>query len=260
MSNFFKKKKVSGEVAVAADPYKEVREGLNKYLTDNIGKSAPKYTGEMVAPMTGQEDRSLQTLDAYANRTPASTSTAARQQAEDTLSGKYSDPTKSPVYQAMKAESMRNLDDTMESIADTKAGGGHFWTGARLGEQKDAAVDTTNQLNTVMGQLAENERNRQTGMVSVADILGEREETAPLQTTAALQQYGSLPRIIQQAIDDAAYNEHLTKDYEFPMQIAQIAAGVQQAPLYSQVGYAPSMFQKSMEGIMSGKGIYPAFY
>ena len=248
MSGLFKNKKQTSEVSVAADPYKEVRESLNTWLQSNIGKSGPDYSGERVAPMTGQEQQSLDYLDQYANRSTPATTEAARKMATDTLAGNY-DPTKSPVYQAVKAESARNLTETQKGIKSDAAGGGRYWTGARLNEQQEAATSNALNLNTILAQATEAERDRQLGMVPVAGALGEQESQEDLQTSAALQQYGQLPRVLQQALDDASYQEFLTSQYDYPLNIAQIAGGVQQAPTYSQVGYAPSIFSKIMEGL-----------
>lgn len=245
MSGMFKQKKTSTEVSSAADPYGDVREGLNKYITSNINKPGPSYTGETVAPMSDQEKQSLKSLDEYANRGTSESTSAARSMAVNTLKGDY-DPTKSPAYQAVKAEAMRNLGEQQNAIKDAAAGGGRYYSGARLQQQREAGTDVVNNLNTVLGAAAEAERNRQTSMVPVAAALGESQENQPLNTTAALQQYGQLPRVIQQAQDDAALNEFLRTVYDYPMSVAQLASGVQQPPLYSQVGYKPSTFQQIM--------------
>ena len=213
----------------------------------------------MIAHMSKQEEQSLGALDQYANRDKSPYTQAAGNMALKTLEGEF-DPTTSPMYQAVKAESMRNLKDTQAGINDQAAGGGHYWTGSRLKENREAATDVANNLDLVMAQAIEQERDRQNAMVPVAQQLGAYEEADPLRTVEALQSYGDLPRVIDQALNDAMYQEFLRTDYEAPMNVAQIAAGVQQAPLYSQVGYAPSRFQRAMQGVMSGQGIYPAFF
>jgi hypothetical protein len=245
---FKSKEKSSPGVTAAADPYGDVREGLNKYLSDNIGKTGTPYTGETVAPMSSQEEESMKSLDAYKNRTASDSTKAARTMAVNTLEGDY-DPTKSAAYQAVKAEAMRSLGQQQDAIKDASAGGGRYYTGARLQQQREAGTDVVNRLSTIMGEGAEAERNRQVSMVPVAAALGESEELDPLKTTEALQTYGSLPRVIQQAQDEADLQEFLRTNYDFPMSIAQIAAGVQQAPLYTQNYMKPSLFSSIMQGL-----------
>lgn len=256
MGDFFKSKKQTPEVAVVADPYKDVREPLNNYLNQNIGKVTP-YQGEQVAPMSSQEQKSLGTLDQYTGGADSSTYNAGKAQIEGTLNGKY-DPTTSPYYQAVKAEAYRNLGDTQKGIADNAAGGGRYWSGARLQEQGRAGTDVANSLNTVMGDLANKERDRQMQMVPQAMSYGQYAEQAPLRQTEALQTYGALPRTINQATDQAAYEEWIRSNFTQPMQVAQLASGVQQAPVYGQVEYSPSGFSQLMSNPMMQAGLTAA--
>jgi hypothetical protein len=166
----------------------------------------------------------------------------------DTLTGDK-DPKKSPVYQAVKAEAMRSLGQEQDYIKDQAAGGGRFYTGARISQQREAASDVVNRLNTILAQEASKERDRQIGLIPTAAALGEQESQEPLNTTMALQTYGALPRVLEQAKDDAALQEFLRTQYDYPLNIAQIAAGVQQAPLYSQKQFLPSTFQQIMSSL-----------
>jgi hypothetical protein len=243
--NFFSSKKETGEVSTLADPYKDVREQLNAWLTGTtgIGKPAEQYKGELVAPLSGQEEESLDWLGEYAKAGPSATRTAATGEISKILGGQY-DPTSSPYYQAVKAEAARNLEKSMADIADVSAGKGRYMTGARVSEQGEASKDIALGLNTVLGQLSEAERQRMFGVLPIAEQYATTEEQAPLRKTAALQEYGALPRAQQQAYDQALYNEWLRSTQEWPLNIAQLAAGVQQAPLYGQVGYSPSTFSQ----------------
>lgn len=251
--NFFKSSKSSPEVSVVADPYKKVRESLVDWLGGQVGKPGKTYPGELVAPMSEPEQKSQAYLEQYASGTPSTTRQLGKQEIESTLSGEY-DPSKSPYYQAVKAEMARNLEDTQKSIADMAAGGGRYWTGARLGEQREAQTDYLSSLNTFLGQLAESERDKKLQVLPQALQYATEEEQEPLRKTAALQEFGALPRTIQQAIDQALYNEYLRTEQDYPLAIAQLAAGVQQAPLYGQVGYSPSMFSQLASPLLSSFG------
>ncbi|HQQ06933.1 MAG TPA: hypothetical protein PLP56_08155 [Candidatus Omnitrophota bacterium] len=243
----------SAGVTIAADPYGETRTKYLDWLNGQIGQNGKTYTGQVVAPLTGQENQSLQTLNQYANRTTPSTFTAAKKQVEDTLGGNF-DPTKSAYYQGVKAEAANNLADTQSNIADQASGKGAFWTGARAKLQSDAATDTGLALNTLLGQLANEERNRQMQAIPYAQSLAETEDNQPLKTTAALQEFGGLERENQNATNQAAYDQWYNSNITYPLQIAQLAAGTQQAPLYAQTGYTPSILQQLISAFSGGFG------
>jgi hypothetical protein len=242
MSFLFESKKTEPEVKEVADPYKDVRNSLTGWLSGQVGKTGPTYTGELVAPMSGYENQSLGWLQDYANSGPSEMRTLAENEVKKTLSGSY-DPTTSSYYQAVKAEAAKNLKDTQKSIADEAAGGGRYWSGARLGKQGDASVDTTNKLNEVIGSLADKERDRMTNSVSIADTLANESEQSSLKKAAALQTYGALPRTLSQAYDDATLNQWTKANYDYPLAIGNMAAGQlgNMSPVYGQVGYQPSV-------------------
>jgi len=255
MSGLFDSKKTTPEVSIVADPYGDVRNKLTKWLSEKIGQPGEQYTGELVAPSTAQEKQSLTSLDQYANRTTPETTTMARNELTKTLGGEY-DPASSPYYQAVKAEAARNLADTQRNISSNAAGGGRYWSGARLGQQGEAATDVNNALNTLMGQLAETERARRLQAVPLAQQMGMEEQEEPLKTATALQGLGGLERTLAQAQNDAAYNEWLRSTQEYPLNIAQLAAGVQQAPLYGEVTESPSTFMKMLGEVSPIAGSY----
>lgn len=248
--SFFSSKKETAEVSPIADPYKDVREKLVSWLSGptGIGQPAEQYKGELVAPASKQEEESLDWLSKYTAGGPSATRTAATTEIGKILGGQY-DPTTSPYYQAVKAEAARNLEKSMADIADVAASKGRYMTGARVGEQAEASRDIALGLNTVLGQLAEQERQRMFGVLPIAGEFATAEEQEPLRKTAALQEFGALPRSIQQAYDQAIYNEWLRSTQEWPLNIAQLAAGVQQAPLYGQVGYTPSTFSQMLPSL-----------
>ena len=243
MSGLFKSKKTTPEVAEVADPYGSVRDPLLKWLSGQIGKPAETYKGEFVAPASEQEKQSLDFLKQYTTQGTPEGINLAKEEYRKTLQGEY-DPTTSPYYQAVKAESARNLEDTLGGIKSAAAGGGRYWTGARLGEEREARTDVGNALNTLLGGMAETERARRLQAAPMAAQLGQQEQQLPLQQATALQTLGALPRTLEQAQNQALYNEWLRSTQEYPLNIAQLAAGVQQPPMYGQVGYQPSIFDK----------------
>jgi len=246
MGGLFKQKKTTPEVATVADPYGGVRSGLTSWLESQIGKPAEQYKGEMVSGMSPYEKESLKWLTSYGSQVPSVLRTTASSEIQKSLTGGY-DPTTSPYYQAVKAEAARNLQDVQKGVADEAAGGGRYWTGARLKVQGEEAGKTANYLNQLLAQQAENERQRQISVLPYAQSFAEAEEQAPLQKATAMQTLGALPRTISDAQNQAIYQEWLRATQQYPMQVAQMASGVQQAPVYGQVGYQQSPFQQYIQ-------------
>lgn len=246
-------KSETGKVKVAADPYESVRTPLLKWLSGQIGKPGETYQGEMVAPLSEQENKSFDFLRKYGENGYGDTFNQAKGEISKTLNNEY-DPTTSPYYQAVKAQSAVNLQDTQKNIADNAAGGGRYWTGARLGEQSKAARDSELGLNTMLGGMSERERERRLSVIPQALGLADMEQKLPLQQATAYQTLGALPRQVQQALDSAKQNEWLRSQVEYPMQIANLAAGVQTPPTYQQ--QAPSTIQQLLTA--GGQGLATA--
>ncbi len=216
-------------VTQVADTYGKLREPFVNYLTTQIGKPGPTYTGEVTAPMTAQETASLGKVNDYANQGSNSTLDAGKAQIEKTLNGSY-DPSTSPYYQAVKAQSAANLADTNRQIASDAAGGGRFFTGSRIKQQARAANESGMNLDTILGQQAENERNRQISVLPQAMAYGQAEQQLPLQQASALQALGALPRTLQQNTDQAQLDNFYKSQYDYPLSILQMIAGVQAPP------------------------------
>ncbi len=232
-------KKDSG-IQVAADPYKEVREKLNEWLTGSqgIGQTGPQYPGERTAPMSGYEQQSLDFLKQYGQGGFSQPTQQAAGEISKTLTGQY-DPSSSPYYQAMKAASARNLEETQRNIGSAAAGGGRYWGGARLGAQGEAATERNLGMDALLGQLAETERQRRIDILPQAMQMGQYMQEDPLRKATNMQALGALPRNISQAANDAAYQQWMQEQYQYPMDIGQLAAGIQQPPLYAQESKQP---------------------
>lgn len=242
MSDFFSSQQQTPSVSAVADPYASVRQPLTNWLSQNIGQGK-SYQDQLVAPATAQENQSLDTLNQYANRTPAKTYQSGEDTINQKLNGNY-DPSSSPYYQAIKAQASQNLADTNRQIENQTAGGGQYWGGARAQEQQRASTDQANSLNSTLGQLQLQNEQQKTQLTPYALQAGQNDMNAPLQTTAALQQYGSLPRAIQQALDQANYQNWQSANIQQPLSIGQLAAQVQQPPLYAQNSYTASPFSQ----------------
>lgn len=255
MSNFFKSKTKSTDptFTIAADDYGAVREPLIKWLNQKIGKPAEQYPSDkLVADKTPQEEKSVGFVDQYADQGQNKNVSLASQEVQKTLSGNY-DPTSSPYYQAVKAEAARNLEEAQSDIADRAAGTTGYWRGSRVKAQADTARDYALGLNKLLYGMAEDERVRRLQTVPVAQQLGAYEEAAPLRKATALQELGSLDRQINQARNDAIYNEWLRATQEYPLNVATLAANVQQPPDRAQRQFykEPSPYEKYLRPIIS---------
>lgn len=243
MSGLFKSKKQEPEFSTVYDPFSDVRKASGDWLKGQIGQTAKPYTGQLVAPMSGEESKSFDFLRKFTDSPAPESLNMANEELRKTMQGEY-DPTTSPYYQAVKAESSRNLQSTLADIESDAAGGGRYWSGARLGEQREARTDVGNALNTLLGGMAETERGRRFEAIPLAMQLGQYEQGLPLQQATALQSLGSLPRELSQAGNEAAYSEWLRQN-EYPLQIAQLASPyATQQPVMAQTGYAPSLWDK----------------
>jgi len=248
MSSIFKSKTKTPEYGMVADPYKEIREPTIDWLKGQMGKSADQYTGEYVAPTTEQEKESLDYLKKYTEAAPSEGMNLAGEELKKTLTEQY-DPTTSGYYQAVKAESARNLAQSHQQISDQAAGGGRYWSGARLAEQGDASTDSAIAMNKLLYGMQEDERGRRLQAAPLAAQIGQYEEQRPLNKAQALQQFGGLERTLDQARNEAIYNEWLRATQEYPLQIAQLGAGMQKEPYYAAKQADPSTWQKILKGI-----------
>lgn len=236
-------------VTKVADPFEASRNSLQSWLLSQIGKPGPQYQGEKVAPMSDAENKSMDFLNEYGNSNLGSTFGLAKNEISKTLTDQY-DPTTSTYYQAVKAEAERAANKNNELIASNAAGGGRYYSGARLKQQREALTDTTNRLNTTMGELAMRERQNKLNVIPQALQIAQEEQLQPLKKTAAFQQYGALPRELQQLLDNANLIEFYKSNYDYPMAIAGLTNSQALNPLYqqNQVGQFWQLLNSAAEG------------
>lgn len=237
------------KVSTVSDTYGRLREPFVDYLSTQIGKPGPVYTGKTTAPITSQEQASLGKVDQYANTGYGDTFKAGAKQITDTLGGNY-DPSTSPYYQAVKAQAAQNLSDTKRGIASDAAGAGRYFTGSRIKQQARASTESELGLNTILGQLAENERQRQISLVPQALSYGQAEQQLPLQQATALQSLGALPRTLEQNTLNSQLENFYKSQYDYPLNILSLIAGVQ-APPTQTVTPQNSMLQNLTQGGLS---------
>lgn len=249
MSHLFTNKEKVPNYGVVADPYQGMRESTTNWLQSQMGKSAPQYSGEFVAPSTAQEKESLNWLQKYVDQGESQGMKLANEEVRKTMTDQY-DPTKSGYYQAVKAEAAKNLSEVQNNISDMSAGGGRFWSGARLGEQGEAATQAGMDMNKLLYGMQETERGRRLSTAPLAAQLGQYQENVPLAKASALQGLGGLERTLSQARNDAVYNDWLRATQEYPLQIASLGAGLAREPYYAAAQPVQQPWQKALSGIM----------
>ena len=242
-------------VNTVADPYGSLRKPFLESMIGKIDQPGPVYQGKTAAEMTDQEKASLDKVSQYANQMKGSTFNAAKGEIEKTLGGQY-DPATSPYYQAVKAQSAANLEDTKRQIASDAAAKGRYFTGSRVKQQARETGESNRNLDVILGTLAENERQNRLNVIPQALALAQAEEQLPLQQAAALQTYGALPRNIEQAKLDAQLENFYKSQYEYPLSIMQLIAGVQAPPVYQAKG--PSAAQNATQSALQLGGTLAA--
>ena len=95
----------------------------------------------------------------------------------------------------------------------------------------------------MLGGMSERERMNRLSVLPQAMQMGQIEQQDPLNKAMAFQSLGALPRSIQQAGDTANYQDFLRREQDYPLAIANLAAGVQTPPTYQQG--SPSFLQQA---------------
>jgi len=191
--------KMRGTLAGAAEPG----------ALERVGRAGQTYPGPLVAALSEFEETGLKGLGDYLGRPPATEGklyTSAVDEIAKTLSGDY-DPAQSEYYQAYRTAVMRELEESKDRLAARTSAGDKFFGGGRIATEGEMEESAVGDLALVLGQLAERERERRLGAVPQALSLTQYGEQAPVDRVAASQQFGALPRLIEQAEMDTEYQE-----------------------------------------------------
>lgn len=258
MGGFFSSSTQAPQASIVSNPYQAINQPLTSTLASQVTPQTP-YSGQLVAPLDSQQDNSLNLLNQYA------TSSLSNNQpfqeglsAISSLEGPNADVSTSPYYQAIKAAANQNIGLTNQSIADSNAGAGRFYSGAQAYDTGMADTSAENSLNTTLGQLALNQQQLQAQVLPEAQSYAGTEQNLPLAQTAALQTYGALPNQYQQALDTANYNEWTAANYTRPdtaIALADSLPGISPAYAYDQTN--PSQFSQYLNamGLSQAAGI-----
>jgi len=249
MGKLFKSKKPRVETKVVEIPeYKKVRQKVANTLLGYIGSPAPKYPYQRIADFTPDEKEYFTKARQWARQSGLSpTYSLAKGEVTKTLTNQY-DPTTSLFYKAMRDAALYNLQKSLDRIADFSAGGGRYWTGARARLQQEATTQTTNELNRILGNLAQQERQNRLAVLPYATSIGQYEEMLPLRRASVLQDIGELQRRLAQARLDEMYRQWMFENMQWPQSWLNLGLGmIQGEPISIQNIVRPgrqSLFSK----------------
>jgi hypothetical protein len=240
------------------DDYKVVANrfgGLEKQLQDfygsRLGQPGPTYPGggeAAVAPLTPYENQSFDFLRRFGEGGFGQTFQNASKTVNNTLNNRF-DPTSDPYYQAVKAESNRNLEEEVKQIGNDASGGGRYYTGARIAKQADARTRNASNLNTVLGGLYNEDQNRALAAVPLGLSLEQAQKNLPMQQAAAYQALGGLPRQIEQGKRDFDVNQWFQSQFNYPLDIANSVSGLLNSNQPVLETPQPGILQQLMQGL-----------
>ena len=210
----------------------EARESLKGLLEtslpgakERLSRAGEAYGGELTAGLSDPEKTGLDTLEGWLG-SPSPTEDSlyglSRQEYEKTLGSDYYDPAEGQYYQAYRAAMQRELQEARDRLASTTSARDSYYGGGRIATEGEMEEDYLNELGVFLGGLTERERERRLGAIPGAmDLLG-RGEGFQENRVAASQEYGALPREIEQAGLDREYQEYIRQmeDLGIPLDIA----------------------------------------
>lgn len=238
IANATKKKESGGETITAEQMIPDFQKQAGSQLSDFVGKYLPgyepgaDYKGNLTTQATGLENTGLSQLaQLLSNNATGDLFSAGKNQLMETLSGKYADPNSSPFIQSMTKLANQNLQDQLTTARGQRGARGTYFTKAAIGEEGDLRERTLNNLQGIVGQFTEGERNRMFQAAPMAQVMDEYENlNAPLQKIQASQTFGGLQRTIDMSNIEKEYQDFLRKREEqaLPVAAAQSLYGTQQ--------------------------------
>ena len=218
MGGFFKSKKPSVEEHIMQLPeYQKVRQGVSGRLSENLNKAAPQYEGNRVAGLNTAQQGALNRINQWGQNTPQVIGNATNM-VNNMMTGGF-DPNTSQWYQGMRGAMQENLANTLSSIANKAAGGGRYWSGARLQQQGKAATNMANSLNQNLGRLAMQERQMAVNALPYAGQLA----NYPYQQQMNVMQANEAERGLEQQRLSTAFEDWYRRNYQYPQQQIQNA-------------------------------------
>ena len=202
MSSFFGGKK--GGIEQVSKLSKEQQALMGKlapYLQERIGQGLPAWTGEWVAPMTGAEETSMGRLADYLGQTgmPDIYGTARGALSSLIQQGMTPQATYDWYMQYMAPEERRVMEEEIiPGIKESMVAPGTLYGTPYTGAVEDAWSKFGSQQMSRIGQAVQQAQGLAAGLIPTAKEFAGYESELPLRQAAAGQQYGALPRLLQQ--------------------------------------------------------------
>ena len=175
-----------------------------------LDKGTAPYAGDMTAPLSEQEVTGLKSLGEYLDSPSPVDSNLfgmTTDELEKTLEGTHYDPATGPYYQAYRTSVMRELKQAKDRLAARSSARDNFFGGGRLDQERELEEGAVGNLTQTLGQLTAAERqNRLNAIPTALNQMGWA-ENLPLSRIGASQQYGSLPRQVEQQELNVRYQD-----------------------------------------------------
>ncbi|HPV97938.1 MAG TPA: hypothetical protein PLZ78_08940 [Spirochaetota bacterium] len=198
------------------------------------------------------KERLASSLESYMNRGTSPLLDLASGEYSKTLSGQY-DPFESPYYQATKQGALRNEQEAINRFKRAQNIRGMFNSAGTDQGTANIVTNTTNQLNTLAGKLAEAERARRLGAAGPAASLADLISKQPLDTASAISSISPILKSIEQEPMDFAYQELLRKQAQEQQQGALAASLIgAMSPTYRYPVYSTPPNNGGLLGLMGG--------
>ncbi len=221
VGDLFGKKEKGGDLIDTTPKWlQELGKSLGDQVNTGLKNYTPgaAYTGDLnvAGSPTYQEQVSLDDLSKYLGEPgTGSLFDQASGQVSDTLAGKYADPNSSPFIQAMSKLAKNQLRESIDTERGRRGARGNYYTKAGVQAESKLQGNSMDQLQALVGQFIQNERQNMLGAATTAKGLDEyKNQTVPLKKIAAGQTYGSLTRMINQANLESQYQDYIRQRTE----------------------------------------------
>jgi len=195
------------------DAGKAIGDVLQKYLPGY--EPGKEYTGQRTAGMTPAEQQSMALLMKYMSSPSAGElSKLGGEQLTKTLQGGY-DPRTSPQYEGMRQEMNLMKERDIDAARRAGAARGSYNASGSLREENDVRSSYGASINRILGDLYGQERQRMFEAAPMAQNYEQGLQGQALQQIQAGQQFGAIPRLIEQSDMEAKYQDFLRKQGEY---------------------------------------------
>lgn len=222
---------------------------LSKSLTENVKPLALErmeslgtpYGGDLTAPLSKYEQTGLGNLESWLNM-PSPTEDKlyglGREEYEKTLGGDYYDPEQSQYWTAYNSALDRKLQEARDRLHATTSSRDQYFSSGRVAGEGELEEQAMLDRALVLADLMERERERRLGTVPAAMDFLRQGEGFQEGRVAAAEQYGALPRIIEQMGLDKEYAEFIRQMQELniPIDVALTLATKQYPYSVQQTG------------------------